>query len=206
MHARIAVFEQRDPDGLSELRRLIQSQADAWEKETGAIAFYALADRTSSIGYGVTLFEDERALRTAEPVFEKMGKEVPESLRGKRVSVAAQEVVVHDVRDGATAARISRLKGEPATVAARFREAVDHILPDLHLVEGWKGMIACLDETTGEAMTVTLWENRTVLDASERRADELRRDVAAETGTSIVSVARCEIVHGYDRAPRLVPA
>jgi heme-degrading monooxygenase HmoA len=206
MHARIAVFEQRDPEGLSELRRLIQLQADAWEQKTGAIAFYALADRTSGIGYGVTLFEDERALRKAEPVFEKMGKEVPESLRGKRVSVAAQEVVVHDVRDGAMAVRISRLTGKPATVADRFREAADHLLPELRMVDGWKGMIACLDQTKGETMTLTLWESQAALDASERRADEMRRDVAEETGTSIVSVARCEIIHAHDRAPRLVPA
>ncbi len=204
MYARIAVFEQRDPEGLTELRRIAEKRAADWERETGAIAFYALADREAGKGYGLTLFDDEHTLRAAEPVFEKMAKEVPERLRGKRASVWVQEVVAHEVRDGAQAVRISRLKGSPTRTDETFAEAVDHVLPELRMVDGWKGFIACIDRETGSTTAFTLWENSSALQASEHEADKMRRRFAQDAKEQVVSVERCEIVFAHDRAPRLV--
>jgi hypothetical protein len=204
MYARIAVFEQRDPAAVSELRRIAETRAADWEQETGAMAFYALADPVAGKGYGLTLFEDEPALRAAEPVFERMAKEVPEKVRGKRTSVLVQEVVAHEVRDGAHAVRISVLKGSPTSSEESLTEAIDHLLPELRMVDGWKGFIACIDRSTGATTAFTLWESRSALQASEQEADKLRRRFAEDTKEQIVAVDRCELVFGHDRAPRLV--
>lgn len=204
MHARIAVFEQRDPEGLSELRRTVEARSADWMRETQAIAFYAVADASSGKGYGLTLFEDERTLRAAEPVFEKMAKDVPERLRGKRISVSTQEVIAHEVHDGANAVRISRLKGSPATSDETFASAVDNVASELKTIDGWKGLIVSLDRMTGASTAFTLWESVSAMKSSDKVADKMRRHFADEAKQQIVSVDSCEIVFGHDRAPRLV--
>ena len=42
---------------------------------------YMLVDRAAGTSPRISIFEDEAAIRRAEPVFEKMGDEIPESLR-----------------------------------------------------------------------------------------------------------------------------
>jgi heme-degrading monooxygenase HmoA len=203
MHARIAVFEQRDPTALTEFRRLMEERADEWERETGAIAFYALADRSAGRWIGLTLFDSEQALHQAEPVFERMGEEVPERLRGKRMSVLVHQVLVHEVVDGAGAARISHLKGAMAAHKDTFLHAAERVLPELRGMDGWKGFIACGNDATGETMTFTLWASMDAVERSEKHADAMRQSVAQEAQQKIASVDRCEIVFVHDRAPRL---
>ena len=204
MHARVAAFENRDMSRTDELIRLVRDRQASGTEIPDALGMYMLVDRAAGAMVGIGIFESEDAIRAAEPTFERMGDEVPEEIRGKRVSVDVFEIAIHEVADDATAARISTFAGDPAKVEEGLRHAVQDVLPDARGIDGWRGIVMMIDRLTGSEKTITLWESREALDASEAAADELRTRAAEEAGQRIVSVERFEIALAFDRAPRLI--
>ena len=103
-----------------------------------ALGMYMLVNRAAGTSLGISIFEDEAAVRRAEPVFEKMGDDIPEELRGKRLSVDTYEVAIHEVSDDVHAARVTTLAGDPAQVEKSLRHAVEDVLPELRTIDGWR--------------------------------------------------------------------
>jgi hypothetical protein len=204
MHARVAAFENRDTSRTDELVQLIRDRQSAGTEMPDALGMYVLIDRAAGTMLGMSLFESEDAIRAAEPVFERMGNEIPEELRGKRLSVDTYEVALHEVADGVTAARISTFAGDPAKIDEGLRHAVQDVLPDARAIDGWKGIVMLVDRTTGAEKTITLWESQSALEASEAAAEDLRARAVEDSGQRIVSVERFEVPISFDRAPRLV--
>ena len=91
-------------------------------------------------------------------------------------------------------ARISHVGGLPQAIEegiASFREST---LPELKSVEGNRGAILLVDRETGNAMAITLWEDEESMQASEERANELRRSAADAMGSvSDTRVDRFEV-------------
>ena len=110
MHARVAAFDG-DIGRIDELTGMIRERMSTGEEIPGAKRFLMLIDREGGTTLGITFFDSEDAIRAAEPIFEKMGDEVPEELRGRRTSVETYEVAIDDIADGARAARVSSLEG-----------------------------------------------------------------------------------------------
>ena len=204
MHARVAAFENRDISRTDELVQLIRDRQSAGTEMPDALGMYVLIDRAAGTMLGMSLFESEDAIRAAEPMFERMGKEVPEELRGKRLSVDIYEVAFHDVVEGAAAARISTFAGDPAKLDEGLRHAVQDVLPDARAIDGWRGIVMLVDRMTGAEKTITLWESQAALEASEAAAEDLRARAAEDSAQRIVSVERFEVPISFDRAPRLV--
>ena len=204
MHARVAAFENRDMSRTDELIQLVRDRQASGTEIPDALGMYMLVDRAAGAMLGIGIFESEDAIRAAEPIFERMGDEVPEEIRGKRISVDVFEIAIHEVAEGAMAARISTFAGDPAKVEEGLRHAVQDVLPDARGIDGWKGIMMMIDRLTGSERTITLWESREALDASEAAADELRARAAEEAGQRIVSVERFEVALAFDRAPRLI--
>jgi hypothetical protein len=182
MHARVAAFENRDMSRTDELIQLVRDRQASGTEIPDALGMYMLVDRAAGAMLGIGIFESEDAIRAAEPIFERMGDEVPEEIRGKRVSVDVFEIAIHEVAEGAMAARISTFAGDPAKVEEGLRHAVQDVLPDARGIDGWKGIVMMIDRLTGSEKTITLWESREALDASEAAADELRARAAEEAG------------------------
>ena len=204
MHARVAAFENRDMSRSDEFVELVRDRQGSGAEIPDALGMYLLVDRSAGAMLGISIFESEDAIRAAEPTFERMGDEVPEALRGRRVSVDIYEVAIHEVAEGAKAARISSFAGDPARVDEALRHAVQEVLPDARMLDGWKGIVMLVDRMTGSERTITLWESREALQASETAAEELRTRAAAEAGQEIVSVERFDVPLAFDRAPRLI--
>jgi hypothetical protein len=204
MHARLAAFENPDMSRTDELVRLLRDRQSAGTEMPDALAMYMLVDRAAGTSLGISLFESEDAVRAAEPIFERMADQIPEELRGKRLSIDMYEVPLHEIVEGATAARISTFAGDPSMIEEGLRHAVQDVLPEARAIDGWKGIVMLVDRTTGAEKTMTLWESRAALDASEAAAQELRARAAEEAGQRIVSVERFDVPLSFDRAPRLV--
>lgn len=204
MHARVAAFENADMSRIDELVGLIRDRQSAGSEVPDALGMYMLVDRASGRSLGLSLFESEDAIRAAEPTFDRMGDDIPEEMRGRRMSVDLYEVAIHEVAEGAGAARVSTFAGDPAMIDEGLRHAVQDILPEARAIDGWMGIVMLVDRATGAEKTLTLWESRAALDASEAAADDLRRRAAQDAGQSIVSVDRYEVPLAFDRAPRLV--
>ena len=204
MHARIAAFENRDVSRIDELVETVRDRQSSGAEIPDALGMYMLIDRDAGKMLGISIFESADALQAAEPVFERMGAEVPEELRGKRVSVDAYEVAIHEVSDGATAARVSIMEGDPAKIDDGIRAAAEDVLPEIRGVDGWKGVILLVHRTTGAARIITLWETADALRASEGQADEMRQRTAEAAGETIAGVERYEVPLAFDRAPRTI--
>jgi len=112
MHARVAAFEG-DISRIDDLIGMIRERMSTGEEIPGAKRFLMLLDREGGSTLGITFFDSEDSIRAAEPIFDKMGDEVPEELRGRRTSVETYEVVIDDIAAAAGAARVSALAGSP---------------------------------------------------------------------------------------------
>ena len=97
MHARIAAFESGDISRYDELVQLVRDRMGAGREIPDALGMYMLVDRTAGKTLGISIFENEDAIRAAEPLFDRMGDEIPEELRGRRVSVDKFEVAIAGV-------------------------------------------------------------------------------------------------------------
>jgi len=194
MYARVAAFENPrfgDPSLVDELMSRTRDSAPRWRDELPAArGFLMLVDRESNRGLGITFFESEDAIREAEPVFDRMGDEIPEEMRGRRVSVDTYEVALHHAEEGAKAARVSTLEGAPDRLDDATRRGEEEILPQARQMRGWKGVISLIDRRSGGTKLITLWENEDALRASEEEADRLRRHSADAGGSAIRGVER----------------
>jgi hypothetical protein len=91
MYARIASFEGGDTETLRQLNEQ-QSESGELMLPVGVTRAMVLTGDDGTRMF-VTLFESREAIEAAAGHFERMGDEIPESARGKRVSVGVYEVV-----------------------------------------------------------------------------------------------------------------
>jgi hypothetical protein len=204
MYARVAAFENADMARFDDLIATIEERSRTGAEIPGAKRLLILADRAGGRSLGITFFETEEAIRQAEPVFERMGEEVPEELRGKRKGVEVFEVAIKDIADGARAARISTLEGAPEGIDEGIAYIKEQIVPAAGDISGWRGIIGLIDRASGKTKTITLWDSSESLAASEDRANELRSEAASALNEQIVGVDRYEVALDLVLAPAAV--
>jgi hypothetical protein len=201
MYARVATFENSDTSRIDELIASITERAEAGQDLPDAKRVLMLTDRATGGMIGMTFFESEDAIRQAEPVFERMGEEVPEELRGKRTSIAIYEALIEDVAEGAHAARVSSLEGATDSIDEGIRFIEQQIVPAASDITGWRGVIALVDRANGRTLTITFWDSDESLAASEAWADQARGEAAAAIDETVKAVDRYEVALSKVLAP-----
>jgi len=88
--ARIATFEGGDAEEMRRLNNELLVERST-RLPSGLLRVMVLMKDASRWSV-VSFFEDERSAEAAEVRFEEMGDEIPEHVRGKRVSVESYEV------------------------------------------------------------------------------------------------------------------
>ena len=193
MHARVAAFENADMSQIDDLIGTIRDRIRAGEELPGAKGFLMLIDRAGGKSLGITIFESEDAIRAAEPIFERMGDEISEDVRGRRTGVEIYELALKDIADDARAARVSTLEGSAEAIDEGMSFIKEQIVPEARELTGWRGIIVLVDRTTGRTKTITLWDGPESLRASEDRANELRKQAAQAMDETVVGVDRYEV-------------
>jgi len=89
MFARVATFEGGDVERLRELNEEAMENRTMDTPEGMRRALLLQGDRRLFI----TFFDSREAVEAAEARFEQMGDEIPEDVRGRRVSVDVYEVL-----------------------------------------------------------------------------------------------------------------
>jgi hypothetical protein len=199
MHARVAAFENQrfgDPSLTDELRNRARESAPRWRDALrNAQGHVMLVDSESGRGLGITFFGNEDDIREAEPVFERMGDEIPEEQRGKRVSVDTYEVAINEVSgEDAKCARVSRLEGDPSKLDEATRKSNEQILPRVRELTGYRGATGLIDRSNGRTLLVTFWESEEAMRSSEQQADRLRSESAEAGGGKITAVERYQVM------------
>jgi hypothetical protein len=89
MWARVASFEGTDVESMKE--QAGQRPPDELIP-AGLRGVLSLADAEGKRQLFITLFDSREQIEAAEPTFERMGDQIPEEVRGRRVSVDYYEV------------------------------------------------------------------------------------------------------------------
>ena len=100
MYARVAFFEDHDPEQIDELvRRLEERSRRHAEALPESRAFLTLVDREAGKSMGITFFETLEAMEASEAALAQFPRTYPDSLKGRRVAVEVYEVGVADRPD-----------------------------------------------------------------------------------------------------------
>jgi heme-degrading monooxygenase HmoA len=194
MYARVASFENRDPSLADDLVGAIRDRSARNREELpDARGALMLVDREGNSSLGIVFFDSEEAIREAAPVFDRMGDDYPEELRGQRASVEVYEVMLAEGGEGAQAARLSILEGPADRIDEGTLNAREEILPQVSRLDGFKGAVSLADRERGRTKLITLWESSDALRASEEPANQLRQRAAEGAAARVVEVKRFEV-------------
>ena len=96
MYARVATFEGGDMERLRQMAE--ERQAAGAGMPDGVRRMMVLHDEGSGRRLFVTFFDSREAVEAAEARFDAMGDEMPEDVRGRRLSVDVYEVAMEEER------------------------------------------------------------------------------------------------------------
>ena len=94
MYARVATFEGGDVERIREMNQQRRSNPDWMPQGVRRVLVFNEADADRRLF--ITFFDDRAALDAAEAQFASMGDEIPEDVRGRRVSLDVYEVVADE--------------------------------------------------------------------------------------------------------------
>ena len=81
-------------------------------------------------------------------------------------------------------------------------EPQEETIPRENEMPGLRALYCLIDRSTGRAASLSLWDTREDMEASEERASDQRRQAEANSGGKVVSIDRMEVVNAlYERAP-----
>ena len=91
-------------------------------------------------------------------------------------------------------ARVTTITGSPEQVEQGIASFRDDTLPAI-MEAGGQGGVLLIDRESGDALAITLWADEAAMQASEDRANELRRAASEQLGA-----AGPPSVHRYELA------
>jgi hypothetical protein len=184
--ARVTTFANRDTSRGDDLVGLVRERIGVGGI-AGARRFLLLLDIRAR-ALAVTLFDDEDAQEGAAAAFGALERDIPESLRGRWVSTVTFEVTIDDVAEGAGAARMTSIQGDPRRIDEDVYFLREHVVPEVADLTGWRGILALADRATGAKRTITFWSSDETSRASDIRTTQLGIRAAAAMGDSITGV------------------
>ncbi len=189
MWVRVATFEGGDTGKLDKLVNERMSSGEMTPPD-GMNSVLILDDKDAGKRKFFAFFDSRDTLEAAEEGFDRQGDDIPEEIRGKRMSVHYYDVVVYegDV-EGAKAARVSLLEGSPAGIDAGLEKTRSDTLPKVRAIDGNVGAIGLADRENGRTSMITLWDSADSMRASAQAADQLRQRTAEMSDQKIANVA-----------------
>ena len=90
---------------------------------------------------------------------------------------------------------MSRFKGEMEDLPATARMASEAMLDWLQQIDGYKGLLALVDEGTGSACFVTFWENEEAVVKTRASRSSLREQMAATAGAEVLGAEEFKVAY-----------
>jgi hypothetical protein len=190
MYARVAAFENRDVSLADELVDLARARLP----EIGGSRRHALLlDSRTRSALGIALFETVDELRGAEREFDRLEREIPELVRGRRTSVCSYQVIFDELDGDPAAARVSTLLSTSYRIRDMLQAVREQILGEASEIDGWRGALTLADLDSGDTKIVTFWASDDALRRSEIRETQLRGRVAAAGEAAIAGIDRYDV-------------
>ncbi|MER6198982.1 hypothetical protein ABT234_16665 [Streptomyces sp. NPDC001586] len=90
-------------------------------------------------------------------------------------------------------ARLSTYQGSPVPPGGDLTASSEAAVRQVKDAPGFRGVYYLVDRATGEAKSLTLWEDERAMDDSEEQAARIREETAQREGQRIVSVEHFEV-------------
>jgi hypothetical protein len=91
-------------------------------------------------------------------------------------------------------ARVSTIQGQPESAEEGIRVVREQVLPAVRGLQGFKGMLALIDRSTGKSVGITLWASEEDLLASEDAAGRIRASSTQTGDGRVLGVERYEVI------------
>jgi hypothetical protein len=90
--------------------------------------------------------------------------------------------------------RVNTLQTGPEQIDAVEKVTRTVVLPRISQLPGFKGYIVLGNRSTGKALGITLWENETAMDESDKTARQIRPQVEAATEGTMDAIENFEVL------------
>jgi quinol monooxygenase YgiN len=90
--------------------------------------------------------------------------------------------------------RVNTLQTRPEEIDAVEKVTRTVVLPRISQLAGFKGYIVLGNRSTGKALGITLWENETAMDESDKTARQIRPQVEEATKGDMQEVENFEVL------------
>ena len=95
---------------------------------------------------------------------------------------------------GATHARVIRLKTEPSNAEKAIKQLSSEMIPLLKKQDGFRGAALVGNRKTGDGFSVTYWESEEAMRNARPKVRPQAETVLSSTGSKIVDEDECEVV------------
>jgi heme-degrading monooxygenase HmoA len=109
----------------------------------------------------------------------------PEDARGVKPTA--------DTEEAAMFARVSRYTETADDLDEAARVSEEKLVPMVQQLPGFLGLQVLLDRDNRRSISITYWETREAMAASEEEANRIRQEGDELTGTKVVDVERYEV-------------
>jgi hypothetical protein len=192
MNARVTRSEtapDKVEEGANRIKEVVIPQV---KKLQGFKGGYWLIDRKTGKGFGVTLFENEAALRATEDAAAKIRVQVPTGT--KITGVESYEVVgTIPVQGPAAAARATKFEASPDKFNEVTKFVNGTVIPSTKKIAGVKGGYWLIDRHTGKGLALALFEDAAAVRASEDSAAKIRSQATQELNVKFTGVEQYEV-------------
>lgn len=192
MHARVTRSETAPDKAEEGTKRIKENVIPQVKKLDGFKGGYWLVDRTTGKGFGLTLFENEAALRATEDAAAKIRAQVPAGV--KITGVESYEVVGTIPAQGqVAAARATKFEGSPDKIKDLIKYTNENVIPSAKKIPGLKGGYWLIDRQSGKGFSLTLFESAAAVRASEDSAAKIRSQATQDLNAKFTGVEHYEV-------------
>ena len=172
----------------------------------GCVGLSLLLDRATGRCITTSSWQDEEAMRATTETVRPLRERFVAEVGGAALQVDEWEIALmhrdHHSMEGAMA-RVSWLQGHPASIddsILSFRA----IVPMLDELPGFCSASLLVNRQEGRAVSTVIYDGAGTLAQTRSRANELRSQVAGQTGAQVLEVAEFELAIAHLRVPELV--
>ncbi|QES49266.1 hypothetical protein DEJ50_17085 [Streptomyces venezuelae] len=98
-------------------------------------------------------------------------------------------------------ARLSTYQGSPVPAKGDLAAKSEAIVQPVRDAPGFRGVYYLVDRASGQAASLTLWEDEAAMQASEEQAARIREEAAEREGQRILSVEHFEVAFSFEPPP-----
>jgi hypothetical protein len=172
----------------------------------GCVGLSLLVDHATSRCIATSSWQDEEAMHaTIDPVGRLRDRFIAEA-SGSDTVVDEWEIALmhrdHPSIRGARA-RVTWLQGAPASIDASV-ESFRAILPLVDQLPGFCSASLLVNRQAGLAVSTVIYDSADTLAQTRARANDLRSQLAAQTGAEVLEVAEFELAVAHLRVPEMV--